>query len=866
MTAIGIDFGTAGISAATWTAEGGFEILRNSDDTRRSPTYFHKNPDGDSFGTEAVQLSSVAAENTAFDVVTFMGVGLWEAQNICNINAYPFRFNRRGATAFIFNDGSTMTPEAITEAHLKNVSEQKEETYGVCVLTVPVEWPNKTRELFKKSAQYAGFSKVVLLDSHVAALLGAVVRRPSSVQLGPDLAVIDVGANSLTVTVWRTDQDGRSVPYRIASPGHAGNGIDLALMRYAREEWRKVYRVEWTSDGTATQCLRLACQEAKLTMAKNKPRTTIRLPNIGEQISLGDWTNVTINKKEFDGITEPLVTATVEALQDALNAAGLSSCNGVEVFLVGGTTLLPALIKAVQREGGKVHITQLPNETTTYGAAFFAYLLSKCEDLKQINLESHARTLAELGSENSGWANLTAEALTALVRQEQDVFMNRSRGGAHTGFSSRLDKMLTTESRTIYQEDWDEEYSDFDDVNGNDEEAHYRNNNVLMTETERVLASPVDDSEDDVSLCFRTTNSSNRSETNSMEMKKANEYYAISTAFKTNLIRGMESASIRRQSMKHSEAELVLEELIRTEEDYITDLKHVLDNYLLKIKSDPKAPATLHEKRNEIFGNIEILHAFHRDEFLPMLHNLSGRSFDLGKLFIEFKDRFNHYARYVHNQPKSTKLMAACGSEYFEKIQQSLGDSLDLSSFLLKPVQRLVKYKDFLERLLNCSTKNDMTNICDALDVVKFYLRHGDDLLAMDLLVNCVTFNVKQQGRLWRQADVQIRRPFLNRVRSRRVFLFDQLLLFSKKETDKNGNLRYLYKDSLKTNEFGMIEKLDGSATDFEVFVRRNKTTERYTLVASDESERIAWTKDIAEILWKQHQRSIDLRNSARYQ
>ncbi|OQV20596.1 hypothetical protein BV898_05416 [Hypsibius exemplaris] len=261
MTAIAIDFGTTGISAATWTAESGFEILSkaNSDGTRR-------------------RLFWNRSSSTVF-----RGRG-------------EHRFRCR---------------------HLHRL-------WGRTPYSVPSS------------------------DGH---------SRSSS--------VIDVDANSLTATVWRTDQDGRSVPYRIASPGHSGNGIDLALMRYVREEWRKVYRVGWASDGTATQCLRLACQEAKLKMAKDKPRTTIQLPNIGEQISLGDSTNVTLNKQEFDGITEPLVTATVEALQNALSAAGLSLCNGVNVFLVGGTTRSLVLIKAIESEAGQVHITPLPDETAT---------------------------------------------------------------------------------------------------------------------------------------------------------------------------------------------------------------------------------------------------------------------------------------------------------------------------------------------------------------------------------------------------------------------------------------------------------------------------------------------------------------------
>ena len=82
--------------------------------------------------------------------------------------------------------------------------------------------------------------------------------------------------------------------------------------------------------------------------------------------------------------------------------------------------------------------------------------------------------------------------------------------------------------------------------------------------------------------------------------------------------------------------------------------------------------------------------------------------------------------------------------------------------------------------------------------MVKFQLRHGNDLLAMDLLRDC-DVNIKEQGRLCRQDDMEV--WVAGKKRSRRVFLFEEIIVFSKVKKDKQGNETYQYKNSLKVQK-----------------------------------------------------------------
>lgn len=106
--------------------------------------------------------------------------------------------------------------------------------------------------------------------------------------------------------------------------------------------------------------------------------------------------------------------------------------------------------------------------------------------------------------------------------------------------------------------------------------------------------------------------------------------------------------------------------------------------------------------------------------------------------------------------------MAEYGSAFFKAKQLELGDKMDLASYLLKPVQRMGKYALLLQQLVKAGTdlseqlssedgdKDEKdgsetirpmvegeADLRAAEQMVRFQLRHGNDLLAMDSLRDC---------------------------------------------------------------------------------------------------------------------------------
>ncbi|CAG0893196.1 unnamed protein product [Darwinula stevensoni] len=260
------------------------------------------------------------------------------------------------------------------------------------------------------------------------------------------------------------------------------------------------------------------------------------------------------------------------------------------------------------------------------------------------------------------------------------------------------------------------------------------------------------------------------------------------------------------------------------------------------------------------------------------LEHCETTPFNAGLCFLRYESQFYLYALYNKNKPKSDSLMSEYGAAFFKKKQRDLGDKMDLASYLLKPVQRMGKYALLLKQLLKeCPSKmTEHAELSAAEEMVRFQLRHGNDLLAMDSLRECdvspftafltqqpesMRVNLKEQGRLLRQDEFLVHQG-KGKKALRQVFLFEDLILFSKAKRDperKNLDL-YLYKHSIKTTDIGLTENMNENNTRFEIWFRKRKPNDTYTLQAPSSDVKLAWTEEISKLLWRQALRNREMR------
>uniref|UniRef100_A0A672LA32 Rho guanine nucleotide exchange factor 40-like n=1 Tax=Sinocyclocheilus grahami TaxID=75366 RepID=A0A672LA32_SINGR len=311
---------------------------------------------------------------------------------------------------------------------------------------------------------------------------------------------------------------------------------------------------------------------------------------------------------------------------------------------------------------------------------------------------------------------------------------------------------------------------------------------------------------------------------------------------------------------KGSKLRHIVDEMVTTEREYVRSLRYIIDNYFPEMER-ADLPQDLRGKRSVIFGNLEKLVDFHSQYFLKELESCCNHPLRVSHCFLRHQDQFSLYALYSKNKPKSDTLLASHGNSFFRHKQLELGDKMDLASYLLKPIQRMSKYALLLKDLIKEVSEvqeQELMYLRAAAEMVKFQLRHGNDLLAMDAIRDC-DVNLKEQGQLVRQDEFTI---FYGRKKCQRhVFLFEDLVLFSKPKRVEGGLDVYIYKHSFKTADVGMTETSGENALRFEVwFRRRTSKNQTYILQASSAEIKHAWTCDIARILWQQATRNKEIR------
>ncbi|XP_040908378.1 puratrophin-1 isoform X2 [Toxotes jaculatrix] len=304
----------------------------------------------------------------------------------------------------------------------------------------------------------------------------------------------------------------------------------------------------------------------------------------------------------------------------------------------------------------------------------------------------------------------------------------------------------------------------------------------------------------------------------------------------------------------------IVEEMVTTEQEYVRSLRYIIHHYFPEMDR-VDVPQDLRGKRSVVFGNLEKLLDFHSQFFLRELEACWKHPLRVPHCFLRHQEQFGLYALYSKNKPKSDALLSNHGNSFFRRKQVELGDKMDLSSYLLKPIQRMSKYALLLTDLIKevgVAQEAELAALQAATNMVKFQLRHGNDLLAMDAIRDC-DVNLKEQGQLIRQDEFTVWTG--RRKCQRHIFLFEELVLFSKPRKMEGGLDVFIYKHSFKTADVGLTESTGDSGLRFEIwFRRRTSKNQTFILQAATPDVKHAWTSDIARILWTQATRNKEMR------
>jgi molecular chaperone HscA len=314
-------------------------------------------------GTEALAGQSRDPLNTLSSIKRLMGRSL---RDIANLADMPYRFVDKPGTVGIQTSAGLKTPVEVSAEILRNLRLRAESALGGdlagAVITVPAYFDDAQRQATKDAARLAGLNVLRLLNEPTAA---AVAYGLDNAAEGI-FAIYDLGGGTFDISILRLTNGVFEV---LATGGDSSLGGD--------DFDQRVY--QWMLDNAGLG--RLDPQDARrlLTLARSAKEalSTASSTTVTAALADGRAFGLTLTRELFDQLTGKLVARTLVPTRKALRDAGLTVEELTGVVLVGGSTRLYNIRKAVTGFFRREPLTNLdPDQVVAIGAAMQANVLA----------------------------------------------------------------------------------------------------------------------------------------------------------------------------------------------------------------------------------------------------------------------------------------------------------------------------------------------------------------------------------------------------------------------------------------------------------------------------------------------------------
>ncbi|XP_048000214.1 uncharacterized protein LOC125237242 isoform X2 [Leguminivora glycinivorella] len=291
-----------------------------------------------------------------------------------------------------------------------------------------------------------------------------------------------------------------------------------------------------------------------------------------------------------------------------------------------------------------------------------------------------------------------------------------------------------------------------------------------------------------------------------------------------------------------SQLERVCAEIVQTENVYVEDLRQVVEGYLHEWR---RFTTFSEDELTELFNNIEDIYNFNRS-LCEELNTCRLDATCIARCFVNNTSGFSVYTSYCTGYPRTMARLAELAgrsqsAREFRERQLALGHPLPLASYLLKPVQRILKYHLLLQNVVKQSATREtefalmqMTGIAQHIDDMKRRHEHAVRVQEIQsLLYGWTGPDLTTYGELCAEGTFRV----FGAKAMRHAFLFDKMLLVTKNRED--GILAY--KSHIMCNNMMLVESIAGAPLSFHV-IPWDAPRAQLTLQARSPRHKREWT------------------------
>ena len=435
---IGIDLGTT--NSCVSVLEGGIPVvISNAEGGRTTPSIIGFAKGGEQLVGQLAKRQGVTnAENTVYSIKRFIG-RRWEDTET-ERNCVPYTCTKgRDNTVDVQIRGRTYTPQEVSAMILQKLKQDAQNFLGYpieqVVITVPAYFTDAQRQATKDAGTIAGLEVLRIVNEPTAAALAYGLDKADTEQ---KIMVVDLGGGTFDVSVLQLGNGIYEVKATSGNNHLGGDDFDNEIVRWMIKHFRKTENLDLLKDKMALQRLREAAEKAKVELS-TMMSTSINLPFIAADAQGPKHLEIELTRTKFEEMVAPLIEATLEPVQRALKDADLQTKDIDRILLVGGSTRIPAVQRAIQDFFGGKELDRSvnPDEAVAMGAAVQAGVVGG--DVKDVLLLDV--TPLSLGIETLG------EVFTKII--ERNTTIPTSKGQE---FSTATDGQTSVEIHVLQGE------------------------------------------------------------------------------------------------------------------------------------------------------------------------------------------------------------------------------------------------------------------------------------------------------------------------------------------------------------------------------------------------------------------------------
>ena len=362
--AIGIDLGTTHSLVAS-VRSGVSECLPDDEGRVILPSVVrYMMGDKRQIGYAALAAQVDDPANTISSVKRLMGRGI---DDIGSRAQLPYQLIDKPGMVTLQTVAGEKSPVEISAEILATLRFRAEDTfdddvYGA-VITVPAYFDDAQRQATKDAAQLAGLNVLRLINEPTAAAIAYGLDNASQ----GVFAIYDLGGGTFDISILRLTKGVFEVVATGGDSALGGDDYDRALVDWVLAKAGLAADALNATDKAALQRAARTCKEALTSAAMTTFKVQLAKALVNFEMKAAD----------FETATAHLTQRTLTAVRKALRDAKLDKSDIEGVVLVGGSTRMPQVRKAVASFFGREPLTNLnPDEVVALGAAISANQLA----------------------------------------------------------------------------------------------------------------------------------------------------------------------------------------------------------------------------------------------------------------------------------------------------------------------------------------------------------------------------------------------------------------------------------------------------------------------------------------------------------